>query len=60
MRSEGFLFYFGGLQLRRIRSTLLLCSQRPQPSAGVRSEGKMAVPMASSAKAVTFGDFNVA
>ena len=63
MRSEGFSFYFGGLGRgwRRLRSTPLL---RPQPSAKVGNksaivgnEVAMAVPMPSSAKAVTCGGF---
>ena len=74
MRREGFSFYFGR-GLRRVRSTLLLCSQtvatvcnplqrfatvcnRPQPFASDRRGGNMAVPMAISAKVVTFGGFN--
>ena len=60
MRSEGFSFYFGGLgETCSLDAALVFAtvSNRLQPPASHRREGKMAVPMASSAKAVTFGGF---
>ena len=59
MRSEGFLFYFGGLGVETcsldaafVSATVCNCPQH-------RGEGPMAVPMGSAAKVVTFGSSNV-
>ena len=52
-RSKGSRFTLGGLGVEAVFN-------RPQPSATVRKcpcEGRMAVPVASSAKVITFGGF---
>ena len=62
--ANGSRFTSGVWGWRRVRSTPLLRPQpsasvdnRRQPSASARDEVAMAVPMASSAKVVTFGGF---
>ena len=63
MRSEGYSFYFGG----RVETCSLDAAcvsvtvrNRPQMSPSDRRGGNIAVPLASSAKAVTFDISNVA
>jgi hypothetical protein len=48
-RGKGLSFYFGGLGLRRVRSSLLC---RPQASATVRDDCAMAMPIATAEKVV--------
>ena len=61
MRSEGLSFYFGGLGVEMCSLDAAFVSatvcNRLQPSVSDRCDGNIAVAMASSAKAVTFGGF---
>ena len=60
MRSGGFSFYFRGLGVEtcsfEVAFAITTVCNRPQPSASDRSEGPMAVPMASAARGIIVGN----